>query len=265
MLAILARMDTEPAASTNTSLTAAGRVLAILEVFRTEPTPLSMAEIARRAGLSTTTTHRLMHELMDWGAVECAPEGRYRSGTKVLEVAATSGAALRLRERAVPAMLRMHRMLRVLVVQLSIRDGFDSVYIESLRSAHGFVHTNRIGGRMPLHMTATGRVLLAHAPPDVQEQYLAVPLEARTRHTDVDPDRLRVELAHVRERQWSITMRQVTENTGGVAAPVLDPDERVVAAVGLVLNLAEHRLEDYVELVRAAAAQIAHALEADDE
>jgi DNA-binding IclR family transcriptional regulator len=258
-------MTIETIEQAGAGMTAAGRVLAILEVFRTEPAPLRMAEIARRAGLSTTTAHRLMHELLDWGAIECTPDGRYRSGTKLLEVAATSGAALRLRDRAVPAMLRLHRMLRELVVHLSIRDGFDSVYIESLRSAHGFVSSNRIGGRMPLHMTANGRVLLAYAPRAVQDEYLGRPLEARTTHTDTDSDRLRLDFERIRERQWVITTRQVTENTGGVAAPVFDPDDRVVAAVGIVLNLAEHHLDDYVELIRAAAAQIGRALETDDE
>lgn len=257
-------MGTDSAGANGGGLTAAGRVLAILEVFRREPEPLSMAEIARRAGLSTTTTHRLMHELLDWGAVEATDEGRYRVGTKVLETAATSGAALRLRERAVPALLRLHRMLRVLVVHLSIRDGFESVYIDSLRSAHGFVNTNRIGGRMPLHMTANGRVLLAHAGVAVREAYLASPLEARTRFTDVDPEVLRAELDLTREQEWTITTRQVTENTGGVAAPVFDPHERVVASVGIVLNLAEHHLEDYIELVRAAASQVTRALEVEE-
>lgn len=242
-------------------LTAAGRVLAILEVFRTQHAPLSMAEISRRSALSTTTTHRLVHELLDWGAVERTDDGRYRLGTKVLELAASSGEAMHLRERALPALLRLHRMLRVLVVHLSIRDGFDTVYVESLRSAHGGVSTNRIGGRMPLHLTATGRVLLAYADPATQEAFLARPLEARTAYSTTDPDLLRAEFVTIREQQSVITARQVTENTGAVGAPVFDAPDRVVAAVGLVLDLKEHHLEDYVELVHAAAAQVTRALE----
>ena len=235
--------------SRETRLTAAGRMLAVLEVFRTQPSPLRMAEISRHSGLSTTTTHRLMHELLDWGAVEMADSGGYQLGTKVLELAAASGDALRL-----------HRMLRVLVVHLSIRDGFDTVYVESLRSAHGGVSTNRIGGRMPLHLTATGRVLLAYADEAVQEGFLARPLEVRTRFTTTDPDELRRTFPGIREHQVVTTARQVTENTGAVAAPVFDHQERVVAAVGIVLNLKDHHLEDYLELVRAAASQVTASL-----
>lgn len=242
-------------------MTAAGRVFAVLDVFRAGGTLHSMAEISRRSGLSLTTTHRLVHELMDWGGVERTSDGAFRLGTGILDLATSSGQAMHLRERALPALLRLHRMLRVLVVHLAIRDGFDGVYVESLRSAHGIVGENRIGGRLPLHLTSTGRVLLAHAPEDVQTAYLARPLESRTRYTLTDPVELRAALATIREQRIGFTERQITRNTGGVSAPVVDGEGRVVAAVGIVLPVPEHRLEDYVDLVTAAAAQVSRALE----
>ncbi|MDQ1129708.1 IclR family transcriptional regulator [Microbacterium sp. SORGH_AS_0888] len=241
-------------------MTAAGRVFTILDVFGASRAPLTTAEISRRANLSMTTTHRLLHEMLDWGAVARDRSGRYELGTKVLELAASSGAAMRLREQALPALLRLHRMLRIMVVHLSIRDGPDTVYIESLRSARGGVGANRIGGRVPLHVTAAGRILLAYAEPQDREAYLAIPLASYTRYTDTDPDALRAELDAIRERQSAVTTRQVTENTGGVAAPVFDPDGRIVAAVGVVLTLKDHHLEDYLEMVKAAAAQISRAI-----
>ena len=113
---------------------------------------------------------------------------------------------------------------------------------------------------MPLHLTATGRVLLAYADEGVQEGFLARPLEVRTRFTTTDPDELRHTFEGIREQQVVMTARQVTENTGAVAAPVFDHQERVVAAVGIVLNLKDHHLEDYLELVRAAASQVTGSL-----
>ncbi|WP_435526283.1 IclR family transcriptional regulator domain-containing protein [Microbacterium elymi] len=118
-----------------------------------------------------------------------------------------------------------------------------------------------MGGRMPLHMTATGRILLAYADAHTQDAFLAAPLEVRTPYTVTDPAVLRAEFHTIREQKWLITTRQVTVDTGGVAAPVFDAQDRVVAAVGIVLNLEEHHLEDYVEMVRAAAAQITRAIE----
>lgn len=251
----------EPVADESSRLTAAGRVFAVLDVFRAPSPPLSLAEISRRAGLSMTTTHRLVHELLDWHAMERTDDGRFQLGDRLLELAAASGPGLHLRERALPALLRMHRMVRVMVVHLAVRDGGEAMYVESLRAAHGDVPSNRIGGRMPLHATATGRVLLAYADPAVQDAYLASPLHKYTRYTETDPAALRGEFEVIRQQRSLVTTRQVTENTGGVASPVFDRHDRVVAAVGIVLTLEEQQIEDYVDLVRSTAGQISRALE----
>lgn len=248
-------------------ITAAGRVLAILEVFRLQASPLTLSEISKRSGLTMTTSHRLTRELLDWGALERTEDGHYQLGTKLLDLATSSGNAMKLRERAIPSLLRLHQMLRGLVVHLSIRDGFETVYVESLRSGQGTVSMNRIGGRMPLHVSSTGRVLLAYADPGVQERFLARPLQAFTPYTVVDPDQLRSEFVSIRKRQSVTTTAQVTMNTGGVASPVFDRNGQVIAAVGIVVTLQHNQLEDHVPLVRATAARITRALHhaADDQ
>ena len=242
-------------------LTAAGRVLAILEVFRFQSTPLSLSEISRRSGLTMTTAHRLTHELLDWHALERTEDGRYLLGTKLLDLATVSGNAMRLRERALPALLRLHQMMRGLVVHLSIRDGFESVYVESLRSGAGRVSMNRIGGRMPLHVTSTGRVLLAYADEATQNAFLARPLASFTSQTTTDPEALRAEFPLIQRRQSVITVSQVTLNTGGVASPVFDRNGHVIASIGIVTTLKDSRLEEHVPLVRATAERISRALE----
>ncbi|MFT4307007.1 MAG: IclR family transcriptional regulator [Microbacterium sp.] len=253
-------MSEDARGAESTRITAAGRALAVLDVFGTSRLPLSTAEISRRSGLSMTTTHRLLHELLDWGAVTRVDDGRYELGTKLFELATASSPALRLRESALPALLRLHRLLRVAVVHLSIREGSDSVYVEALRSARSGIRSNRMGGRMPLHVTSPGRVLLAYADARLTEEYLRGPLASYTRFTETDPDVLRTELDLIRATQVSVTARQVTETTGGVAAPVYDDQDRVVGSVGVVLALTGHHLEDYLDPVRTAATQISRAL-----
>jgi DNA-binding IclR family transcriptional regulator len=49
---------------------AAGRLLAVLDAFGPRSRALSLSEISRRSGLSLSTTHRLVHELLSWGALE---------------------------------------------------------------------------------------------------------------------------------------------------------------------------------------------------
>ena len=49
---------------------AAGRLLAVLDAFGPRSRALSLSEISRRSELSLSTTHRLVHELLSWGALE---------------------------------------------------------------------------------------------------------------------------------------------------------------------------------------------------
>ena len=70
-----------------TPLTVTGRVLAILGAFSAEHCELGLVEISRRTGLAASTTHRLVAELNEWGALERAPDRRYRVGFRLRELA----------------------------------------------------------------------------------------------------------------------------------------------------------------------------------
>ncbi len=92
----------------------------------------------------------------------------------------------------------------------------------------------RVGGRLPVHATGVGLVLLAHAPVEVQDRVLAASLARYTRHTITDPRRLRRILADVRRDGFAVSDRQIETISASVAAPVRDRTDRVVAAVSLV-------------------------------
>jgi hypothetical protein len=94
---------------------------------------LTLSEISRRAGLSLTTTHRLVGELRAWGALERGEDGRYGIGLRLLEPGALAPLGLQLRELAVPYLDDLHQVTRANVV-LVVRDGADVVYVEALRA-----------------------------------------------------------------------------------------------------------------------------------
>lgn len=235
---------------------AASRMLSVLEVFRQAAMPVTLSDISRISGLPMTTAHRLTHELLAWNALERTDDGRYRLGTKMLELVTASTHAMELRERALPWLVRLHQTLRNIIVHLAIRDGDESVFIEALHSSTRAARMNRLGGRMPLTATATGRVLLAWAPEEVQERVLSASQTAFTSETLVEPEELRRELQAIRQAGTSITRSQVIAGSGGIGAPVFDPEGDIVASVGIVFRLKDFRLEEYVPIVEAAARKI---------
>nr|WP_240760295.1 IclR family transcriptional regulator [Phytoactinopolyspora endophytica] len=240
-------------------MTAAGRVLAVLEAFGPEHPVLSLSEISRRSGLTLTTAHRLVGELHRWGALERDHRGHYVVGLRLLELTALAPRGLQLRELAQPYLDDLHLATRA-NVHLAVRDGDKVVYIESLRARGGAEVLSRLGGRWPVHATGTGQVLLAHASPEEQEAVLAAPLSRFTDHTLVDAKSLRAVLADVRTVGAAIAESQLTPGVMAVAVPIRGHKDEVVAALGLTVHQDGTNAHSLVPVLTATARGISRAL-----
>lgn len=239
--------------------TAAARVLALLGAFSRGGGALTLSEISRYADLSLTTTHRLAKEVLEWGGLELDDQGRYRLSRKILDLASSSTRALGLRERALPHLANLHR-LTGLTVHLSVRDDRDVVYLDVLRAHANLTGESRIGGRLRLHVAATGLVLLAYAHESCVDDYLQEPLRRYTPEGIGDPATLRSCLAEVRRNRFAIARRFVSMQAGSVAAPIFNPDGTVDTALGIVYLTERDDPMKLVDLARATANRISHAL-----
>ncbi|HYH30872.1 MAG TPA: IclR family transcriptional regulator [Pseudonocardia sp.] len=239
--------------------TVTGRVLRVLEAFSAERPELALTELSRRAGLPLTTTHRLVGELAGWGALERGEDGRYRVGLRLWEVAALAPRGLGLRESAMPFLEDLYEVTRQ-NVQLAVLDGTEVVYLERI-SGRGAVNViTRVGGRLPLHATGVGLVLLANADPELQEQVLAAPLKRYTAKTMCHPDDVRRALAEVRRTGVAVSDGQIELIALSVAAPVRGRRGDVVAALSVVVPADTADARAYIPVVRAAARGISRVL-----
>jgi DNA-binding IclR family transcriptional regulator len=235
------------------------RVLRVLAAFSAERPELMLTEIGRRAELPLTTAHRIVGELTEWGALERATDGRYRVGLRLWEVGALAPRGRGLRETAMPFLEDLYEVTKQ-NVQLAVLDGSEVVYLERL-TRRGAVHVfTRVGGRLPLHATGVGLVLLAFATTELQEQVLASPLKRYTSKTICHPDELRRALAEVRRTGVAVSEGQIELVALSVAAPVRGPDGDVVAALSVVVPAESSDARAYVPVVLTAARGISRVL-----
>ncbi len=242
-----------------TRTNAAGRLLAVLDAFGPQQRALSLSEIARRAGLSLSTAHRLVCELVRWGALERGPGGRYSIGLRLLELAALSPRGLGLREAAFPYLDELHHRTRG-NVHLGVRDGVEVVYVETIRACATHPTNGRMGDRWPMHVTGTGLVLLALADHDLQERVLRGPLERFTPLTVTDPAQLRRELAQVRRSGFAVARGRITLPDLVVAVPVYDQFGGVAAAISVVVEAERARPLVLANMLTVASAAITRVL-----
>lgn len=197
--------------------TVTSKVLAIMEVFETSRRALSLTEISEAAGLPLSTTHRLVNELVEWGMLSRGPNGGIQLGLRLWAIAQNAGR--QLRETARPFIQDLFALTGE-TSQLAVRDGNMALFIDRVYGPRRVPRASRVGGRLPLHATAVGKVLLAYSEPWVSDAYLQRPLVDLTGHTHVHAARLRAELAQVRERGYAVTQEEVRIGSCSIAVPV---------------------------------------------
>ncbi|PSL44612.1 IclR family transcriptional regulator [Saccharothrix carnea] len=166
----------------------------IVEAFGPDAPTLRVTDIAHRTGLHVATASRLVEELVSHGWLSRDADRRVRVGVSLWEPAVRASPALSLREAAMPFLEDLHAVVGH-HAQPAVLEGGEALFLERLSAPGAVVNVTRIAGRLPLHASSAGSVLLAFAPARLQERVPAGPLHAFTRHTIVDPHRLRGFLA----------------------------------------------------------------------
>jgi DNA-binding IclR family transcriptional regulator len=209
------------------------RVVRILAVFEPDRPEVPVTAIARSSGLHVATASRLVAQLVEHGLLERTESGRVRVGLRLWELGQRASPTLSLREVAMPFLEDLHTAVGH-HVQLGVLDGTEVIFTERLSAPRAVVNYTRIAGRLPLHASSSGLVLLAHAPAELQERILALPLERLTDRTVADAGELRRLLARIRREGAVVTEGFIHPDATGVAVPVRDGANDVVAALATI-------------------------------
>ncbi len=256
-------MAGRPAAAQSPSATDAGepvldRAFALLAGFDPTHRVLSLTDMARRSEIPLSSALRLARRLVSLGALERS--GRdYVVGLRLWEIASLAPRSQGLREVAMPVMADLEEATRQHVL-LAVRDGSEAVLVERLSGRSAMSVLYRVGGRLPLHSTGVGLVLLAHADHDFQQRILSAPLIHLPEAIRVDPAGLRRTLAEVRRDGIVTVRRNAPEPLVAVAAPIRDAGDVVVAALSVVIPASSIDPRRVGPAVRAGARAISRGL-----
>lgn len=215
--------------------TVTSRIFAILNAFVPGEARLTLTEISRRTGLPLATAHRLVGEIVRCGGLEREEGGTYRVGVRLWEIGSLAPIRGGLRELAMPFMEDLYEATHE-NIQLAVLTGLEAMILEKISGRDSVRIVTRVGGRLPLHATGVGKVLLAFAPPHVVEAVLGGEIDRYATNTITDPDDLRQDLEEVRARGYSSTSDEMTEGAMSIGAPVYGPERRVVAALSIVVD-----------------------------
>ncbi len=213
----------------------ASRLLELQFAFLPHQRALTLADLVRRTGLPHATARRLVHELVEAGALDRRADGRFVVGLRLWQLGTLAPHTESLRSLAQPVIEDLHAALHQ-HVQVAVLEGDEAVVIERVSAPQAVGLVSRVGGRMPLHASAVGKILLAHGGDERVDRVLAAPLRAYTPRTIVDPAVLRSELDDVRRTGIATVREELSVGAESVATRVLDGEGRVVAALSVVVR-----------------------------
>jgi DNA-binding IclR family transcriptional regulator len=211
-----------------------GRIALLLRVLASaEPKGLTTSEVAIAAELPRPTVHRMLSSMRTEGLVDRSPEGEWLLGPELYFLGLGAAERYVVRDIAQPLIRRL-AVATGESASLSLKRGDETVCIVHeegtfpLRS-----HVLHEGIRFPLGVASAGLAILAFLSPEEQRSYLDDAGLASRWGAHYEPVPLRQRLDRTRATGYSVNPGLVVHGSWGMAAAVVDGDERPFAAVSL--------------------------------
>ena len=235
------------------------RGLRVIQAFGAGAGQLTLSEVAARSELTRAGARRLLYtlETLDFAA---RSERYFYLTPKVLGLGHAYLSSMPLWNFAESVLQRLVEDVRE-TCSVSVLDGTDVVYVLRV-PVHRILSTGAsVGSRVPAHCTSMGRVLLAGLSEAQLQNYLDTAVLTRySARTTVDAKQLRRILAADRAQAWSWVSGEMEEHISGLSVPVVDAEQRVLAALNISFNRAglskDGAVKKYLPRLRRAAEQM---------
>ena len=243
---------------------ALARGVAVLRAFEIDDQFLGNTEISQRTGVPKPTVSRLTHTLTELGYLSYREEvGKYELAPGILGLAYPYLANMPVPAIARPFMNELAKSTEA-NVGLAILDGLGAVYLEyALGEPHDINRRQRVGFRLPLARTATGRACIAAMNPEQLERTLERLREAYPDEWHLLRDEIDDAITQVRVRGYCIVAGTYGRTTNMVAVPFPLQDGRTILAFNCGGHAKVHtskKLVQYgarlVELARAVRREL---------
>jgi DNA-binding IclR family transcriptional regulator len=216
---------------------AVARAVAVMDLLARQREPVSMAHVAQALALPKSSVHGLCNTLLNFGYLRRADNGALQIGPGVMSlaeafVASTSVAGeFEALWRGAPAPEE--------TLILSVLNGAEVVYVGVRNGSRPLGLNFTIGMRLPAHLAATGKAMLAHLPAlKLHALFPPGPLPRLTGCGAADQSELLDELAQCRAQGFSIDDEGIREGVVALGAPIFDASGQPVAGLGVCLNKA---------------------------
>ena len=243
---------------------ALGKSMAVLSAILNAAKPPSLNDIAEQTDLPRPTVFRVVKQLEETLLITRAPDGdKYLVGPTLMSLATDALSAFM---HASPVRSILSALVHDVgeTCNLGVLDRDSVVYIDRVECSWPFRLQIGIGSHVSLHATAIGKLLVAHLPTRTRRRLInTTPLQRFTDKTMTDPKELETEFKKIRRQGFACNNEENTLGLIGIAVPVYDARNRVVAGLSLhapVARLSMQGALTKLDRFRETARQIEQAM-----
>ena len=240
------------------------RGLQVIRCFTADRPDLSVTEVAERTHISRAAARRILVTLEQLGYVARNQAGLFHLQPAILTLGYAYLSGQQLPQVARPFLQEVARQLQG-SSSLGVLDGADVLFVARAGSPSLLTTSLSVGSRLPAHVTAMGRVLLAELPDEQIDRYLTdLKVERRTHLTLTEPARIKKAILDARREGYSFVDQELALGIRAVAVPVYDGAGAVVASINV--SVADSRakpgevLRRCLPVLRQAATRISTGL-----
>ncbi|MCL4514506.1 MAG: IclR family transcriptional regulator [Firmicutes bacterium] len=209
--------------------------LRLLKYIASAEREVGIAELQRQFGFSSSTIHHLLQTLMLEGFVsQNTATKKYEIGPEFLYMTMAHKHFEKFFARALPILGEIREETGETTI-LFIQSGVEAVAVLGQESAKTIRARLRIGRKIPLHCTATGKTFLAYLPEETVKNILVVTgLPGYEKNTITSEEELFAELARIRRRGFAFEFDEYEDMINALGFPVFNAEGKIFAAVCVV-------------------------------
>ncbi|UYQ76937.1 IclR family transcriptional regulator [Glutamicibacter sp. JL.03c] len=241
---------------------AADNTLRILRLLASRNSPTPAAMIATLLELPRSSVYQLLTVMSERGFITHYPEDKsYGLGVAAFELSSAYTRQEPLARLGAPLIAQLVDKVGE-SAHLAILHGSDVLYIVEERAKGRPSLVTDVGVRLPSHLTASGRAILAALPKSqVRALYpTAASFSDRVEHSSITSySQLRRELEQCTQRGYAVERGDVTEDFHSLAVEIRDANHWPVAAVAVTFladRVPEERWDAVLTQIRWSAEQI---------
>lgn len=211
--------------------------MTVLKALALAKGAMSLKEIGAACGMAPSKAHRYLHSLVAGGLVaQQKRSGKYDLGPFALRLGASAIRRIDVVNRASDQLVDLVEQIGM-PAHVAIWSQEGPISVRWQRTADALISPSILGSVFPLLRSATGNVFLAYLPERVTRPFTDVEIAKEKElenALDFDVEEI---IRSVRERGYAMALGTYVPDHVGIAAPIINWDEEICAAVTVVLRM----------------------------